>query len=57
MIYILYLNERFNMAKSEKNLQQIRFDERNRLEKLLFVQFIGKVRITPLLTEPQETDA
>jgi hypothetical protein len=32
-------------------------DERNHVEKLLLVQFIGTVRVTPLLTELQEAGA
>jgi len=42
------------MANSEKISQQIKFEDRNHVEKLLLVQFISTVRVTPLLTELQE---
>jgi hypothetical protein len=35
----------------------LRIDERNHVEKPLLDQFIGTVRVTPLLTEPQEAGA
>lgn len=40
-----------------KTRTSIKLDERNHVEKLLLDQFIGTVRGTPLLTEPQETGA
>ena len=36
---------------------QYKFDERNRVEKPLLNQFTGKLRVTPLLNEPQEAGA
>ena len=35
----------------------IKLDERNHVEKPLLNQLTGKVRVTPLLNEPQETGA
>ena len=35
----------------------LRIGERNHVEKPLLDQFIGTVRVTPLLTEPQEAGA
>lgn len=40
-----------------KTPKSIKFNESNRVEKTLLDQFIGTVRVTPLLTEPQETGA
>jgi hypothetical protein len=37
--------------------QYLKLDERNHVEKPLLDQFIGTVRVTPLLTEPQEAGA
>jgi hypothetical protein len=43
------------MVKPEKDY--IKLDERNHVEKPRFGQLTGKVRVPPLLTEPQETGA
>jgi hypothetical protein len=40
-----------------KTPKHIKLDERNHVEKPLLNQFTGKVRGTPLLTEPQEAGA
>lgn len=40
-----------------KSPQHVKIDERNHVEKPLFEQFIGKVRVTPLLNELQEAGA
>ena len=40
-----------------KTPTSIKLDERNHVEKPLLDQFIGTVRVTPLLTEPQEAGA
>ena len=45
------------MSVDGKTPQQIRLDERNHVEKPLLNQLTGKVRVTPLLTEPQEAGA
>ena len=43
------------MVKPEKDY--IKLDERNHVEKPLLDPLAGKVRVTPLLTEPQEAGA
>jgi hypothetical protein len=42
------------MTNSGKISQQIKLDERNHVEKPLLNQLTGKLRVTPLLSEPQE---
>ena len=41
----------------DKTPQYIKLDERNHVEKPLLNQLTGKVRVTLLLTEPQEACA
>ena len=40
--------------KIGNNPTQNKLDERNHVEKSLLNQLVGKVRVTPFLTEPQE---
>ena len=47
-----WLPKEDNMVNPEKDY--IKLDERNHVEKPLFDQLTGKVRVTPLLTELQE---
>jgi len=45
------------MTNREMVSQQIKLDERNHVEKPPLNQLTGKVRVTPLLNEPQEAGA
>ena len=45
------------MTNSGKISHQIKLDELNHVEKPLLNQLTGKVRVTPLLNEPQEAGA
>jgi hypothetical protein len=43
--------------KNHEISQHIKLDERNHVEKPLLEQLSGKVRVTTILTEPQEAGA
>jgi hypothetical protein len=45
------------MTSGGKDSQRIKLDERNHVEKPLLNQLTGKLRVTPLLNEPQEAGA
>ena len=45
------------MNSSINSSQHIKLNERNHVEKPVHDQLTGKVYVTPLLTEPQETGA
>ncbi len=45
------------MPQHSKAPKHIKLDERNHVEKPLLNQLTGKVRVTPLLNEPQEAGA
>ena len=45
------------MATNNTSHRYLKLDERNHVVKPLLDQRTGKVRVTPLLTEPQEAGA